>query len=151
MIRPAEIDEQHMVAECVNAAYSKYIERMGRAPAPMLADYTALIRNGIVYVMAAGEGIHAVLVLIPEPDHLFLENIAVHPDYQGKGLGRQLMAWVEQRAADRNLAEIRLYTNEAMHENLDFYRRLGYEEVDRRLEDGFRRVFMRKLLPRTPK
>ncbi len=33
-----------------------------------------------------------------------------------------------------------------MHENLRFYPRLGYREVGRRLEDGFRRVYFSKQL-----
>jgi hypothetical protein len=30
--------------------------------------------------------------------------------------------------------------------NISLYRRLGYQEMERRTEAGFRRVFMRKLL-----
>lgn len=41
-------------------------------------------------------------------------------------------------------AEIRLYTNEAMTENLSYYPRHGYTETHRGEQDGFRRVFFRK-------
>jgi hypothetical protein len=34
-----------------------------------------------------------------------------------------------------------------MVENLAIYARLGYRETARRAEDGYRRVFMEKLLP----
>jgi ribosomal protein S18 acetylase RimI-like enzyme len=44
------------------------------------------------------------------------------------------------------LHEIRLYTNEKMEENLPFYRSLGFEETGRRLDEGYRRVFMKKRL-----
>jgi hypothetical protein len=33
-----------------------------------------------------------------------------------------------------------------MVENLAFYRSLGFEEVERRLDDGYQRVFLRKPL-----
>jgi hypothetical protein len=33
-----------------------------------------------------------------------------------------------------------------MHENLHLYPRLGYEEYDRRSDEGFDRVFFRKRL-----
>ena len=33
-----------------------------------------------------------------------------------------------------------------MTENLALYLRLGYEETDRKTVDGYRRVYMRKLL-----
>ena len=42
------------------------------------------------------------------------------------------------------MSELRLYTHELMVENIALYQRLGYREVERRQEDGFRRVFMRK-------
>jgi hypothetical protein len=36
--------------------------------------------------------------------------------------------------------------NELMTENLHFYRQLGFEEEERRIEDGYHRVFLRKTL-----
>jgi hypothetical protein len=33
-----------------------------------------------------------------------------------------------------------------MTENLAFYAKLGFEEIDRRLKDGYRRVYFRKSL-----
>jgi hypothetical protein len=45
------------------------------------------------------------------------------------------------------LPEIRLYTNEAMTENLAYYPRRGYTETHRAAEDGFNRVFFRKPVP----
>jgi hypothetical protein len=41
------------------------------------------------------------------------------------------------------------YTHELMIENISLYRRLGYKEVERRAEEGFQRVFRRKLLDPT--
>lgn len=40
--------------------------------------------------------------------------------------------------------EIRLYTNEAMTENLTFYPAHGYHETTRGLQDGYRRVYFSK-------
>jgi GNAT superfamily N-acetyltransferase len=85
-------------------------------------------------------------VLIERPGHLLVENVAVDPSRQGGGIGRFLMAFAETYARERGLGELRLYTNEAMHENLRFYPRLGYREDGRRLEDGFRRVYFVKRL-----
>jgi ribosomal protein S18 acetylase RimI-like enzyme len=56
------------------------------------------------------------------------------------------VAFAEEKAAEHGLPEVRLYTNEKMHENLDIYARLGFEETGRRLDGGYRRVFMRKRL-----
>ncbi len=48
-IRPAEVEDHEPIASCVRAAYAEYVERIGKEPAPMLADYAALIREGVVY------------------------------------------------------------------------------------------------------
>ncbi|MGE5333727.1 MAG: GNAT family N-acetyltransferase [Nitrososphaerota archaeon] len=145
-IRRAIAEDLAAIEACVQAAYAIYVERIGREPAPMLADYHALSARGVVYVLAEQDGVHGVLVMMRQGDSMFVENIAVDPRFQGQGLGRMLMAFAEQQAHLANLIEIRLYTNELMTENLQFYRRLGFEEEGRSTQDGYRRVFLRRRL-----
>jgi ribosomal protein S18 acetylase RimI-like enzyme len=145
-IRMAKADEHEAITQCVRAAYSPYIERIGKEPAPMFADYPSLIERRVVYVLTDETEILGVLVMMPQEQAMFVENIAIYPHYQGQGLGRTLMAFVEQHARERNLQEISLYTNELMTENLRFYQQLGFVETDRYLQDGYRRVFLRKKL-----
>jgi ribosomal protein S18 acetylase RimI-like enzyme len=122
------------------------VERIGRKPAPMLADYEAMIEAGEAWVLAGHGETLGVLAMRPDGNHLFVETVAVRPDRQGEGLGRRLMAFAEGKAGDLGLPEIRLYTNEKMWENLTFYEGLGFEETGRRFDEGYRRVFMRKRL-----
>lgn len=145
-LRLAVAGDREQVVALVQAAYAMYVERMGQQPAPMLADYGALIERGVVWVMAGEGRLRGVIVMWPEGDHLFLENVAVHPDDQGQGIGRRLLAFADERARALELGAVELYTNEAMTENLAFYPRLGFAEYDRRTEDGYRRVYMRKRL-----
>jgi GNAT superfamily N-acetyltransferase len=145
-IRPATIHEAGVVTACVREAYAKYVGRIGKEPAPMLADYEAAILAGEAWVLVEGVDTSGVLVMRPEKDHLFVETVAVRTDRQGSGLGRILMAFAEKTARDQGLHEIRLYTNEKMPENLPFYRGLGFEETGRGLDEGYRRVFMKKRL-----
>jgi len=148
-IRLAERNDCAAVTACVQAAYAPYIERIGRAPAPMTADYADLIARGTVSVLLEGGELRGVLVLKQEEALLWIENVAVHPDHHHRGFGRRLLAYAEQRARAAGLLEVRLYTYELMVENISLYRRLGYHEVERRAEAGFRRVFMRKVLDST--
>lgn len=143
-IVPATPGDARAVAGCVRTAYAHYVERIGREPAPMTADYAALIAAGEVWLIRAGEEVAGVLVLRPQPPALLLENVAVAPDRQGEGLGRALMAFAEDRARAEGLDEVVLYTNERMTENLRFYPALGYTETGRSMQDGFARVFYRK-------
>ncbi|HEY3063069.1 MAG TPA: GNAT family N-acetyltransferase [Chloroflexota bacterium] len=148
VIRLARADDCTAVVACVHAAYDKYTARIGRPPAPMLADYPALIARGVVHVLAqrATPDLHGLIVLWPVDGAMYVDNVAVHPLHQGRGLGRRLLAFAEQCARAANLPELRLYTNEAMTDNLAFYRRLEFEETDSRLDEGFARVFLRKRL-----
>ena len=145
-MRAARPEDDAVVGELVRAAYSKYVGRMGKEPAPMLEDYAALIRAGEVWVLAEGGEVLGVLVMRPADDHLFVDNVAVAPGHQGRGLGRELLAFAEERAEREGLPEVRLYTNEKMHENLAVYAKLGFEETGRGADGGYRRVFMRKRL-----
>lgn len=127
-------------------AYARYLDRMDRPPAPMVTDYGPAISRGQVWVL--GEPVIGVIVLIQEPDSLLVENVAVSPAAQGAGNGRRLMEFAEQRATSAGLSRLTLYTNEVMAENFAIYGRLGYRETGRRADDGYRRVFMDKLLGR---
>jgi ribosomal protein S18 acetylase RimI-like enzyme len=75
-----------------------------------------------------------------------IENVAVDPESQHRGIGRALLAFAEAHAASVGVAELRLYTNEAMHDNLRLYPRLGYVETGRGRGAGFNRVYFRKRL-----
>jgi len=125
-------------------AYTKYIERIGRPPAPMTADYSAALEHSRVWVLESGDAIVGALVTEDRADHLLLETVAVAPGAQGKGYGRLLLERAECDAVELGLTEVRLYTNEAMTENLTFYPRHGYRETGRALQDGFRRVYFSK-------
>ena len=125
-------------------AYTKYIERIGRPPAPMTADYAAALEHSRVWVLECDNAIVGALVTEDRADHLLLETVAVAPGAQGSGYGRLLLERAERDAVELGLTEVRLYTNEAMTENLTFYPRHGYRETGRALQDGFRRVYFSK-------
>jgi GNAT superfamily N-acetyltransferase len=148
-IRKANPTEAPAISEIVNAAYEKYVPRIGRPPQPMLEDYSALIRENVVWVLAKGTDVIGVLVLKEEADHFLLDNVALREDMQGQGFGKRLLEYAERMAKERGYNEIRLYTNEKMTENIDLYKKIGYRETHREAAT-YRRVFMSKLLPSNP-
>lgn len=143
-VRAATADDLDAVRAVVDAAYAMYVPRIGRQPAPMTADYPALIEAGAVRVLETGGRVAGVLVTHPAADHLLVENVAVAPDDQGRGLGRALLDDAERQARELGLPELRLYTNQLMIENLEMYPRLGYRETGRTVEHGFARVHFAK-------
>jgi ribosomal protein S18 acetylase RimI-like enzyme len=143
-IRQATAADLTGIQRLMADAYTKYIERIGRPPAPMTADYAAALEHCRVWALESVDGIVGALVTEDRGDHLLLETIAVAPAAQGRGYGRLLLDRAEADAVELGLTEIRLYTNEAMTENLSFYPRHGYRETGRALQDGFRRVYFSK-------
>ncbi|BCI50818.1 acetyltransferase [Mycolicibacterium litorale] len=130
----------------VAAAFEKYVERIGRPPAPMVHDYRALLDTARVWTVDGPDAPVALLVTMPRADHLLLDTIAVSPAAQGGGYGTALLDRAEADARELGLPEIRLYTNVAMTENLTFYPRHGYVETGRGRADGYERVFYTKRL-----
>lgn len=148
-IRIATQEDLAAIGEIVLGAYGVYIQSIGVRPAPMDCDYAQIVSEGHLYV-ADMQGTVGLIVLIQKPDHLFIENVAVHPRHQHLGVGRALLAFAECMARRRGLLLVRLYTNAAMSSNLALYARLGYREEDRRTEGAFERVFLEKRLTASP-
>ena len=146
-IKPATINDLHAIKSCAEAAYQIYVHRIGRKPAPMVADFEDTITKQMTFVARlehTPSNIAGFVVFYERGDHIHLENIAVDPKAQGNGVGRALISFVEQSAQAARCKAIELYTNEKMTENLTLYPKLGYEEIERRQEDGFNRVYFRK-------
>lgn len=145
-ILPAEPGDAPAIARCVDAAYRRYVARIGKPPGPMLDDYAEVIARRRVFVVRAGTAIAGVLVLIESEAGILLDNVAVDPQCQGRGLGRRLIAFAEREARALGHAALDLYTHESMHENIALYRALGYVETGRREERGYSRLYLRKEL-----
>ena len=129
-LRQAKATDAAAIRDLTRQAYARWVPLIGREPKPMTADYDAAVarhRFDLVHI----DGVLAALIeTIREPDHLLVENVAVAPSYQGRGLGRRLMAHAEALARELGFDTIRLYTNQRFTENIALYRRLGYR-IDR--------------------
>jgi ribosomal protein S18 acetylase RimI-like enzyme len=147
LIRRAIADDAARIGAIARAAYAKYVSRIGREPAPMMADFAGHIAAGHVVVVETAGAVDGYMIGWPETDAYFFDNIAVDPARQGKGLGRKLMDHAVAEARRRHLPAIRLYTNAAMTENLSMYVHMGFVETHRAVEKGFDRVYMRWNIP----
>ena len=146
VLRSALASDAAGIAECVREAYSPYIERIGKPPGPMLANYDEIVRDHRAFVVDDSEEIIGVLVLVEEESGLLLDNVAVRPSRQGEGIGRRLMEHAEAEGRRLGYAHLDLYTHQRMTENIAHYARRGYVETERRVERGYPRVYMRKRL-----
>ena len=116
-----------VVRQLVRDAYAKWVPILGREPLPMLADYDLAVREHEVDLAYVEGALAALVEMILHPDHLFIENIAVAPAYQGRGLGKALMAHAEGRARTLGMAQLRLLTAHVMEGNIRLYQSLGFQ------------------------
>jgi GNAT superfamily N-acetyltransferase len=133
------------VRALTRAAYAKWVPLIGREPKPMSADYERAVSAHTIDLYESGAELLGLVEMIPQQDHLLIENIAVRPDQQGKGLGDILLKHAEDFARALGFGETRLYTNVMFASNLAFYQRRGYNEFTREtLAPGAVAIHMRK-------
>ncbi len=88
---------------------------------------------------------------------LFVEEIAVHPDHHGIGVGSFMFEQIEHAARLRGCTHIVLEVAENNEEALHFYRKRNFQKIDaaifmsRKLETGGELLGPRKLKPRRKK
>jgi len=143
-IRPAGLQDLKAIESIAKAAYARYVAAIGQKPAPMIADFGALIGAGHISVAVIDGDICGFVAAYPKNGVMHLENVAIAPAHQNRGLGGKLVGYVENFARELGLPAVELYTNEKMTGNLTWYPAIGYRETGRWNEDGFNRVFFRK-------
>ncbi|MES3002424.1 MAG: GNAT family N-acetyltransferase [Pseudomonadota bacterium] len=145
-IRPASPADVGQITACICEAFLPYIERMGKQPAPMLADYAAQLETRAIFVAARGDAVWGVVVFDVQAAEFWIEAVAVRSAHRGTGVGRQLLQFAEAHAARLGHATVDLVTHQLMTENRALYERIGYVSQGARTEAGYARVHYRKTL-----
>lgn len=148
-LRSATEADVPRVAEIAQAAYARYLERMGgRKPRPMTEDYEAVVAGKQVLVAERDGEIVGYVVLDVDTEGFVVDNVAVDPRHEGTGVGRALLMAAEAEAIRAGFDSLYLYTHERMTENIALYQRIGYAEYDRRSHGGDAQllVYLRKSL-----
>ena len=145
LVRRATPADALNIRVVTRSAYAKWVPLIGREPKPMTANYERAVIDHIIDLYETNNQLLALIELVPQADHLLIENIAVRPDQQGMGLGDKLLRHAEDQARKLGLYETRLYTNAAFASNLAFYAKRGYIEFQREtIAPGATAVYMRK-------
>ena len=61
-------------------------------------------------------------------------DIAVHPKYQGRGLGKQIMIHLIEKIKDKKYVSVGLFTWDGNPNNVPFYEKLGFNNVSSGME-----------------
>ncbi len=146
MYKKASMKDLGIITSCVISAFSPYIPMIGKEPGPMKEDYEQALQCDEIWLCYDGELMEGFIYLIRAKDHLIFEVLAVNPECQGRGIGKQLVAFGEEKALEYGYHNIEVLTNEAFAVPQRLYSGCGYLEYKRGLEDGYQRIYYRKML-----
>jgi ribosomal protein S18 acetylase RimI-like enzyme len=150
VFRLATAEDGDELAALAMSAYGGYLDQLAEPPAPMLLDYAVVAAANRTHV-AVRDGVIAGMVTVEEDGtDLVLRNLAVLPSFQGRGIGRGMVAFVERLARERGHHCIRLWTRVEMRANIDFYVALDYAVTHTEQGGGANRIFFRKEIAPDP-
>ena len=79
----------------------------------MKVDYREALRVHRIDLLEREGALVGLIETLLHPDHLWIENVAVHPDWQGWGFGRQLLAHAETLARAGGCSAVKLQIGRA--------------------------------------
>ncbi len=126
LIRRADLSDFLPLRAAFVAAYRQYVGVIEGLP-DVSGGLDADIQNNDVWICLENDVVAGGIVLEHDSDVTLVANIAVHPDFGGRGFGRLLMAQAEICAQQRASRILRLSTHEDMHKNVDYYQQLGWQ------------------------
>ncbi|WP_252863372.1 GNAT family N-acetyltransferase [Paenibacillus riograndensis] len=143
-IRNARRDEigaiMELIAKCVQVMQAGGSDQWNESY-PNQEVISEDVDNGTLYAYEEQGAIAGIIVLDEEQaeqydaidwaegqgPHLMMHRLAVHPEVQGKGIARKLIAFAEEHARSRGYTSIRLDTYAKNARALALYPSLGYE------------------------
>jgi ribosomal protein S18 acetylase RimI-like enzyme len=130
-LREARADEAEALAALVRAAFEEYrgvLDPPSSAHAQTAANLAREMADGAALVAEADGAPVGCVLLHPRGDHLYVDRLAVHPAWRGRGIAGLLVAAAEARARAAGLPACRLSVRLSLAENRAWYERLGYAQ-----------------------
>jgi ribosomal protein S18 acetylase RimI-like enzyme len=84
----------------------------------------------LVLVASVGDEIAGIIIGTIDNNKGYYYRIAVHPDYQRRGLGKRLIESLRTRFEQRNVTKIMITADEHNEPILSLYESLGYAATD---------------------
>ena len=136
MVQPSRPEDVAALAELRVAAMKESLEAVGRfdpnrARERFLSGYN---HEKTKKVLLEGELV-GFYVLLDKTDHFYLDHLYIHPSFQCKQLGSQLMERIKAFAADAGLS-IRLGALKESRSN-DFYQSHGFVKTHEEAFDNY--------------
>lgn len=133
-VRPAHLDELSLLPKIEQAAASRFarigMHDIANDEVTAEAELACAQRAGLLLVVTDGTDLPAGFALLAiVDDAMHIDELSVHPDHGGRGLGGRLLDATEALAASRGAAAITLVTFRDVPWNAPWYRRYGFVEL----------------------
>ena len=125
LLRSFQLSDVHDVSRIWQLTASRETER---ATLQELSKQLARDRDLVPVAEVDGRVVGAIVGTMDRSTGFFY-CLAVHPDYQGRGIGRSLVASLEERFRQKGVKRIWITIDEGTKKLLPFYLHLGYSNI----------------------
>ncbi len=145
-------DQASIVHHIMHEAFAEYLgvlEPPSGAHVETVADVIEeMQRGGAVLAWLDGEAIGSGRWRVEPEGYLYIGRVSVLPAFRGRGAARAMLNYMEAIARQRGIPRLRLGVRMLLPQNIDLYRKLGYEiaEIIKHPKGDTEVVFMEKQL-----
>jgi ribosomal protein S18 acetylase RimI-like enzyme len=128
------------IIRTIHAAFEAYrgkLQPESGALCETVASLAGKAGHGVVLGVIADQRVAACVCAVPSGESLYLDRLAVHPDFRRRGLAHALVAAVEAEARRRHFRSVTLGVRLALESNIAFFSKLGFVETGRSTHAGF--------------
>ncbi len=150
-IATARPEDEDACRALLREAFWDYVVRLGRTDGPSFYPLLgSMIAEHRVLVARRNEELVGVAVYSDLQTSRFIEQIGIHPECQGMGIGRALLDRIEQSAVESGYDCLELNTAEMMSHLVRLYTKWGFNIIrtgpPKHAMDTHPRVYMSKQL-----
>lgn len=129
--RPGDVTALPAIERAAGERFREYPELAWLAEDEVISaeQHLDYAERGLSWLALANELPVGFILAETHVSSLFIVELSVHLDWQGKGIGRRLIACVADQARKRGLASLTLTTFRDVPWNAPFYARLGFEMI----------------------
>ena len=129
--RPGDVTALPAIEHAAGQRFRDYPELAWLAEGDVISaeQHLDYAERGLSWLALANELPVGFILAETHVSSLFIVELSVHLDWQGKGIGRRLIACVAYQARKRGLASLTLTTFRDVPWNAPFYARLGFEMI----------------------
>lgn len=129
--RPGDVTALPAIERAAGERFRDYPELAWLAEGDVISaeQHLDYAERGLSWLALANELPVGFILAETHASSLFIVELSVHLDWQGKGIGRRLIACVADQARKRGLASLTLTTFRDVPWNAPFYARLGFEMI----------------------